>query len=138
MYSLTLPLVCPVLSSISLWNLKNDKLIHCETWRGHSQLYNKDTEVWITAYDYYNTNIIFSGGDDTTLRGWDIRTPLYTTTDDIKKRNLLLNLYYILLSLNTNFFFQNFFFQNFFFKFFFFKIFFSKIFFFHFFFIKTN
>lgn len=54
------------LSHIS--NIFNETII--ETWKAH------DYEVWTCAFDCWsNGNIIWSGGDDLTLKGWDLRMP---------------------------------------------------------------
>ncbi|KAI0275060.1 WD-40 repeat-containing protein [Gloeopeniophorella convolvens] len=38
-----------------------------DTWAAH------DHEPWIVAWDYWNTNVMFSGGDDLRLKIWDKR-----------------------------------------------------------------
>lgn len=44
-----------------------------QTWKAH------EYEPWVVAFDYWNENVVYSGGDDLTFRGWDIRA---CTEDD--------------------------------------------------------
>ncbi|KAH7930977.1 WD40 repeat-like protein [Leucogyrophana mollusca] len=38
-----------------------------DSWHAH------DYEPWIAAWDYWNSNVVFSGGDDLKMKGWDAR-----------------------------------------------------------------
>jgi len=68
-YKTCTPMVCVSDSGgcISLIDVKEDCVT--QQWKAH------DYEAWISAYDYWNTNLVYSGGDDCRFKVWDIRLP---------------------------------------------------------------
>lgn len=53
--------------NINLFKLIENNLILINSWNAH------DYEAWIAAFYYWDTNIIFSGGDDSILLKFDTR-----------------------------------------------------------------
>ncbi|KZC11805.1 PREDICTED: diphthine methyltransferase [Dufourea novaeangliae] len=53
---------------ISLFELHETELVNVNTWLAH------EYEAWITAFDYWDTNVIYSGGDDCKFQRFDKRT----------------------------------------------------------------
>jgi diphthine methyl ester acylhydrolase len=54
--------------NISLLQLSNEKLELLSNWKCH------DFEAWIAAFNYHDTNQIFTGGDDAIFKSFDIRS----------------------------------------------------------------
>ena len=63
---------------VSLWDASPGApgLTQIECWAAHG------FEAWITAFDYWNTDVVYSGGDDCLFKGWDLRvgtsSPIFT------------------------------------------------------------
>ena len=52
---------------IHIISLQQDTLKIVHSFKAH------DFEAWISAYNYWNPNLIYTGGDDSKFRGFDIR-----------------------------------------------------------------
>ncbi|KAH9944379.1 WD-40 repeat-containing protein [Epithele typhae] len=53
--------------SLSLLSPSAAELVVTDSWHAH------DYEPWIAAWNYWDTNVVYSGGDDLQMKGWDIR-----------------------------------------------------------------
>ncbi|KAJ1982520.1 hypothetical protein H4R35_000243 [Dimargaris xerosporica] len=53
-----------------------------ETWLGH------DFEAWIGAFDYWNSSVVYTGGDDAKLKCWDMRQGTFRPSL-VSKRHLM-------------------------------------------------
>ena len=60
--------------SLSIWTCASGHdWIQEQQWRGHT-LGGCEIEVWIAAFDAHQATVVYSGGDDGILKGWDLRT----------------------------------------------------------------
>ncbi|KAK1792245.1 hypothetical protein P4O66_012196 [Electrophorus voltai] len=53
--------------SLAVLSLGEASLTTVSQWKAH------DFEAWISAFSYWDTQLIYSGGDDCKLKGWDLR-----------------------------------------------------------------
>ncbi|KAI7813712.1 diphthine methyltransferase isoform X1 [Triplophysa rosa] len=63
--------------SLTVLSLGEASLTAVCQWKAH------DYEAWISAFSYWDTQVLFSGGDDCKLKGWDLRmgpsSPTFTS-----------------------------------------------------------
>lgn len=66
---------------ISLNDVSEGGITTMETWKGH------DFEAWIAAFDHFDPNTVFTGGDDCRFKAWDVRSecrqPLFSKLYDM-------------------------------------------------------
>ncbi|XP_053336863.1 diphthine methyltransferase isoform X2 [Clarias gariepinus] len=63
--------------TLTVLSLAEDTLSAVSQWKAH------DFEAWISAFSYWDTQLVYSGGDDCKLKGWDLRmgpsSPTFTS-----------------------------------------------------------
>ncbi|ETW05422.1 hypothetical protein H310_03188 [Aphanomyces invadans] len=58
---------------VSVWQYGEGALDLVEDWRAHD-LFGSEIEVWITAWNSHDLNVLYTGGDDAAFKGWDMRS----------------------------------------------------------------
>jgi len=53
-----------------------DAFEHVSSWKAH------EYETWMTTFDPWSPELLYSGADDCLLKGWDLRTPGETFTNN--------------------------------------------------------
>ncbi|XP_062874174.1 diphthine methyltransferase [Trichomycterus rosablanca] len=53
--------------ALTVLSLGEASLTAISQWKAH------DFEAWISAFSYWDTQLVYSGGDDCKLKGWDMR-----------------------------------------------------------------
>ncbi|TYZ67138.1 hypothetical protein PybrP1_009700 [[Pythium] brassicae (nom. inval.)] len=68
------PAVCVSHSdgTISVWSIAQSGVVPTAKWQAHD-LFGSPIEAWIVAFSCHNPNVLFSGADDATVKGWDLR-----------------------------------------------------------------
>ena len=64
---------------VRVYKMCNSELSCLVDWAAH------DYEAWITAFDYFHPEIVFSGADDALFKGWDVRQPCCTFVNNTHK-----------------------------------------------------
>ncbi|KAJ3385881.1 Diphthine methyltransferase [Lobulomyces angularis] len=64
--------------SLSIKNMTSYNVTETLNFKAHTFEGNLQAEAWIAAFNYHNTNLFYSGGDDANFFGWDLRTKCFS------------------------------------------------------------
>uniref|UniRef100_A0A672HAC0 methylated diphthine methylhydrolase n=1 Tax=Salarias fasciatus TaxID=181472 RepID=A0A672HAC0_SALFA len=67
---------------VSVLSLAEGALTALSQWKAH------DFEAWISAFSYWDTQLLYSGGDDCKLKGWDLRVGPSSPTFTSKRHSM--------------------------------------------------
>ncbi|XP_018613744.1 diphthine methyltransferase isoform X2 [Scleropages formosus] len=67
---------------VSVLSLGETSLNLLSQWKAH------DFEAWISAFSYWDTQLVYSGGDDCKLKGWDLRMGTSCPTFTSKRHSM--------------------------------------------------
>ncbi|RUS18451.1 WD repeat-containing protein 85 [Endogone sp. FLAS-F59071] len=67
--------------ALSIISIDNERAQVVEQWHAH------DFEAWIAAWNYWDTQIVYSGADDCLFKGWDLRMGTKTSIFVSKRYN---------------------------------------------------
>jgi len=67
---------------LSLLQLRQEEVHQMDVWKAH------DFEAWTVNFDRWNPSIIYSGGDDSRCKGWDMRQTPETPTFVSKQHSM--------------------------------------------------
>ncbi|KAL4660793.1 diphthine methyltransferase isoform X1 [Arapaima gigas] len=67
---------------VSVLSLGETSLDVLSQWKAH------DFEAWISAFSYWDTQLLYSGGDDCKLKGWDLRMGTSCPTFTSKRHSM--------------------------------------------------